>query len=86
MGGVFDSPTIVPYGNTLQGLGEAGAEAIVPLEKNTKWLDIIADKLAGKQGNKPIVLMVDGKVFAQTTIDSINQLTRQTGSLSLNII
>ena len=86
MGGVFDSPTIVPYGNTLQGLGEAGAEAIVPLEKNTKWLDVIADKLAGKQGNKPIVLMVDGKVFAQTTIDSINQLTRQTGSLSLNII
>ena len=86
VGGVFDSPTIVPYGNTLQGLGEAGAEAIVPLEKNTKWLDVIADKLAGKQGNKPIVLMVDGKVFAQTTIDSINQLTKQTGSLALNIM
>lgn len=86
LGGVFDSPSIVPYGNTLQGLGEAGAEAIVPLEKNTKWLDVIADKLAGKQGNKPIVLMVDGKVFAQTTIDSINQLTKQTGSLALNII
>ena len=86
LGGVFDSPTIVPYGNTLQGLGEAGAEAIVPLEKNTKWLDVIADKLAGKQGNKPIVLMVDGKVFAQTTIDSINQLTKQTGSLALNIM
>lgn len=84
-GGVFDKPSIVPYGNTLQGLGEAGAEAIVPLEK-TKWIDVLADKLAAREGNKPIVLMVDGKVFAQTTIDSINQLTRQTGSLALNIV
>lgn len=84
-GGVFDRPTIVPYGNTLQGLGEAGAEAIVPLEKNTEWLDKIADKLASKQGNTPIVLQVDGKTFAETSINTINALTRQTGSLKLNL-
>lgn len=86
MGGVFDRPTIVPYGNTLQGLGEAGAEAIVPLEKNTQWLDKIADRLASKQANTPVVLNVDGKVFAQTSINTINELTRQTGSLKLNIV
>lgn len=85
-GGVFTRPTIVPYGNTLQGLGEAGAEAIVPLENNTEWLDKIADKLAAKQSNTPIVLNVDGKTFAQTTINTINDLTRQTGSLKLNLI
>lgn len=85
-GGVFTRPTIVPYGNTLQGLGEAGAEAIVPLENNTEWLDKIANKLASKQGNTPIVLNVDGKTFAQTTINTINELTRQTGSLKLNLV
>lgn len=87
MGGVFDSPTLFGYGNgMLGGLGENGAEAVVPLEKNTKWLDKIADKLAAKQTSTPIVLTVDGKVFAQTTINSINQLTRQTGHLGLNLV
>lgn len=85
MGGVFDKPTIMPYGNSLQGLGEAGAEAIVPLEKNTEWLDVIADKLARKQASTPIVLNVDGKTFAQTSISSINQLTKQTGSLGIKM-
>lgn len=84
-GGVFTRPTIVPYGNTLQGLGEAGAEAIVPLEKNTEWLDKIADKLSARQGSTPIVLQVDGKTFAETSINTINALTRQTGSLKLNL-
>lgn len=40
-GGVFDRPTI------LSGLGEDGAEAIVPLERNTKWIQRVADELAG---------------------------------------
>ena len=84
-GGVFDKPTIMPYGNSLQGLGENGAEAIVPLENNTEWLDKIADKLASKQANTPIVLNVDGKTFAQTSINSINQLTKQTGKLGLKL-
>ena len=85
VGGVFDKPTIVPYGNTFQGLGENGAEAIVPLENNTEWLDKIADKLASKQAITPIVLNVDGKTFAQTSINSINQLTKQTGKLGLKL-
>lgn len=85
-GGVFDKPTLFGYGNgVIGGLGEAGAEAVVPLEKNTKWLTRIADMLAERQGNTPIILTVDGKVFAQTTIDSINRLTKQTGKLGLNL-
>ncbi|MGM9543613.1 MAG: hypothetical protein ACI3T9_01385 [Romboutsia timonensis] len=86
LGGVFDKPTIFGYGNSLQGLGEDGAEAVVPLEKNTQWLDKIADRLASKQGSVPIILQVDGKTFAKTSIDSINQLTKQTGSLGLVMI
>lgn len=86
-GGVFDSPTLFPYGNgKIGGLGENGAEAIVPLEKNTEWLDKIAERLNAKQSNTPIVLQVDGKVFAQTAIGTINNLTKQTGKLALEIM
>lgn len=86
-GGVFDKPNLFGYGNgNIGGLGEAGAEAIVPLEKNTQWLDRIAERLAAKQGSTPIVLNVDGKTFAQTSIRSINDLTAQTGNLGINLI
>ena len=85
-GGVFDSPTLFGYGNgMLGGLGEQGAEAIVPLEKNTQWLDKIAERLNSGSA-KQIVLQVDGKTFAEASINSINQLTRQTGSLSLVLV
>ena len=87
LGGIFDSPTLFPFGNgRIGGLGEDGAEAIVPLEKNTEWLDRIAEKLTQKSNSTPIILQVDGKTIAQTSIDSINQLTRQTGRLSLNLV
>ena len=85
-GGVFEKPTAFGMngGNMMVG-GENGAEAIVPLENNTEWLDKIADKLASKQASTPIVLNVDGKTFAQTSISSINQLTKQTGKLGLKL-
>ena len=85
LGGVFTKPTLTTYGASIQGLGEDGAEAIVPLEKNTQWLDKIADRLASRQSNTPIVLNVDGKTFAKTTINSVNALTKQTGSLGLKL-
>ena len=87
-GGVFDKPTLFGYGNgALGGLGENGAEAVVPLEKNTQWLDKIADMLSAKMGNnQPIYLNVDGKVFAEIAVDSINDLTRLRGSLPLKIM
>lgn len=84
-GGVFDAPTLFGYGGRLGGLGEQGAEAIVPLEKNTEWLDRIAERLGASQ-EKQIILQVDGKTFAETTISTINDLTRQTGSLSLVLV
>lgn len=84
-GGVFDDPTLFFGNGGLQGLGEDGAEAVVPLEKNTEWLDKIADKLAAKQGGGPIYLQVDGKTFAQLMCDNVNQITRQTGKMPLNV-
>ena len=86
LGGVFDSPTLFPWAGGIGGLGEDGAEAIVPLERNTKWLDRIATMLNEKiGGGRPIILEVDGKTFAKISVDSINDLTRQTGSLPLKL-
>jgi hypothetical protein len=87
-GGVFDKPTVFGYGNSLQGIGENGAEAVVPLENNLGWLDKLASMLSNKLSgnNKPIVLQVDGKTFARTAIDTMNNLTRQQGKLTLNIV
>ena len=86
-GGVFDKPTLFTSGGRLGGLGEAGAEAIVPLENNTQWLDKIADRLSAKfGGGRNIVLQVDGKTFGQISVDSINALTKQTGNLPLVIV
>ena len=77
-GGVVD-------GATLAMIGEQGKEAVVPLENNLEWLDKLAGMLNERMGGgrQPIILQVDGKTFAQTSIDSINQLTKQTGSLGL---
>ena len=66
-------------------LGENGAEAVVPLEKNTEWLDKIADKLLQKMDARPVVLNVNGKTFAETTIETLNDYSRQTGGLPLKV-
>lgn len=84
-GGVFDKPTLFSYGGSIGGLGENGAEAVVPLEKNTKWLDRLATMLNDKQGNRPIYLIVDKKVLGKTSAEGINDITRQTGSIPLII-
>ena len=85
-GGIFDNPTLFGYGGRIGGLGENGAEAIVPLEKNLGWLDKLASMLDERMNNgsgRAIVLQVDGKTFAEIAVDSINDLTKQTGSLPL---
>lgn len=87
LGGVFDNPTLFNYGGSWQGIGEDGAEAVVPLENNLEWLDKLASMLNDKMGgSKPVVLNVDGKVFAQTAISTINNDTRQRGKLALNLV
>lgn len=72
-------------------IGEAGKEAVLPLEKNTGWMDALADKIAARNGGgtsapTKIVLAVDGKELGQVTIDNINSITKQTGSLPLRLV
>lgn len=78
----------IATGDTLAHIGEDGfKEAVLPLDRNTEWMDMLAARLGERiGGDVPVVLTVDGKVFAQTAIRTINQNTRQTGQLALNII
>lgn len=71
--------------STLANIGEAGAEAILPLENNTQWMDMLADKIAARQGTAPtkVSLIVDGKELGWATIRNINAITNQTGGLQL---
>ena len=55
-GGIISQPTQAI-------IGEAGKEAVVPLENNMEWLDILADKLSNKTGNNncPFIIQLDGR-------------------------
>ena len=48
-------------------IGEAGAEAVLPLENHTEWMDILADKIGG--GSVTIPIYMDGKKIATYIVD-----------------
>ena len=76
-GGIVDQATLAL-------IGERGKEAVVPLENNTEWIDKFVDKLSSRN-NAPtkIVLTIDGRELGWANINSINDITRQTGELQL---
>lgn len=79
-GGVVDTATLAV-------IGEQGKEAVFPLENNTEWLDMLEERLNGSRNvATPVILNVDGKTFAQTSIKTINELTAQTGTLGLRVV
>ena len=62
-GGIIDSPTVAL-------VGEAGKEAVMPLERNTGWIDQLADKLNSRgNGGSPIQLVV--KIGEDTILDKV---------------
>ncbi len=82
-GGIVD-------GATPAIIGEAGAEAVVPLENNTEWIDKLADKFVSKMpggssasggGSYRIVIqnVLDGTIIGEKTVDYINDRTMLTG-------
>lgn len=74
-GGLIDRPTVAM-------IGEAGKEAVIPLENNTGWLDKLASKFAvmvtemndGSNSNNSFTsnLIVNGRLLASTTIEDFN--------------
>ena len=49
----------IAVNSTLANIGEAGREAVLPLENNTEWMDMLADKIGT---DRPIVINFEGNL------------------------
>lgn len=88
-GGIVDSPTIAM-------VGEAGREAVMPLENNTGWITDLANKVAERlpsqsstnnNNDQPInfTIQVGQTTLGKIVIDSINKVQRQAGTNLIRI-
>lgn len=71
----------VTQGATLSLIGEAGREAVLPLDRNTEWMDQLAQRLARavSGGETRVTVYVGGEQLTAQVIAGINSLTRQSG-------
>lgn len=81
-GGIVDAPTIAM-------VGEAGKEAVMPLENNTGWITDLAGKVADRMPRGSVdnsggftgdlVLTIDGDVIGKVALNKIKKMQRQGG-------
>ena len=78
-GGVVNGPTTAL-------IGEAGQEAVVPLENNTDWIDKIANKISssicgGSDNGQPVTINIKlrEETIASCVIDNINKMAKMNG-------
>ena len=87
-GGIVDSATLAV-------IGERGREVVMPLENNTGWISLLADKLASRMpqggntsypsGPLSIILEISGTELGRVVIDNMNKLFRQEGKILLDL-
>lgn len=74
---------IVPHATTAL-IGEAGKEAVLPLENNTEWMDMLADRIAsrngGSGGSTTVVLEIDGREFGRAVVEQGDKEKRRIGT------
>lgn len=86
-GGILSGAQIFgAMGRNLLGGGEAGKEAVLPLERNTGWMDMVAQKvvnlLGGQTGgdyNLTIPVTLDGDVITRIVIRGLREYARSNG-------
>lgn len=75
-------------GDTLARIGEGGYnEAVLPLDRNTGWMDTLANKVASKSGGPSITVQADNMItdnnsareFAKLVLGHIKDLERNYG-------
>lgn len=82
-GGIVDAPTIAM-------VGEAGKEAVMPLENNTGWITDLASKVAdrmpryGGSSNDnsmsgDLILQIDGSIIGKVALNQLKKMQRQGG-------
>ena len=74
---------------TLAEIGERGPEAVLPLSgpQSQAWMNTLSDMIAQKSGSNSqptkVVLQIGERELGWATIDAINGITEQTGTLQL---
>lgn len=81
-GGIIDSPTIAM-------VGEAGKEAVMPLENNTGWITDLASKVADRMpraggsndsfGSGDLIFQIDSDVIGKVALSQLRKKQRQGG-------
>lgn len=67
MGGILDKPTLFgALGNTALMGGEAGREAVLPLENHTEWMDALADRVTARASRGNVSFGATGAAGAAT--------------------
>lgn len=65
-------------------IGEAGREAVLPLDRNTSWMDTLADKIGSKQVAN-VTLKMDSATVGNMVIDFINQQSAMKNRPVINV-
>lgn len=83
--------TIVSHATDLT-VGEDGTEAVVPLEKHTEWLDVLASKLSAKTGgggttggSVTFQFYLGGRKITEYVVKDINQIAKENGVCPINV-
>lgn len=87
-GGILDGAQIFgAMGNNLLGGGEAGREAVLPLDRNTGWMDDLARRVAvllansgGGDTTVRIPVILDGKQITEVVARNLRARARATGT------
>ncbi|GAA0763882.1 hypothetical protein [Clostridium sartagoforme] len=81
-GGIIESPTIAM-------VGEAGKEAVMPLENNTGWITDLAEKVvtrmpqgSGDNISGDLIVQIDGSVIGKVALKQLRKMQRQ-GNITL---
>ena len=81
-GGITDGPTAAI-------IGEAGKEAVLPLENNTGWMDQLVQKIVEVSGGggTPVTLqiVIGGRKVTEYFIKDINKITKTTGVCPIKV-
>ena len=74
----------ITTGSTLANIGEAGREAVIPLERNTEWMNTFAEMLAGKMGGTgaqavDLTVNLDGNQIYKRIVQLDREFAGRTG-------
>lgn len=80
----------IATGPTFSLIGEAGREAVLPLDRNTGWMDQLAERIVqalGQNGGGETVIEVHigGEQLTRQVVRGVNDVTRRTGRCPIYI-